>query len=322
MLKVERKKALELSASHSFRGIAYDGFWFYLTVEDKNKIEKYDASFNQVECFETCKSYTYICYDSIEDCFWAADRESLSCIFKLNTCFELIDEFSISIPGVRGGKITGISHNCKSDTLLISFSNTIVSIENCSVKDCRIIYSSRKKRIRGVTDIFSSCICYGITRPKQEIRIASLNGRVIKRFNIPSDFCIESMVSVPSVRNGHKSHLYVLVTNRNGEQFVWEFIVEDCNKREHERENCCCDALESIASEGVKIAHCLNVESDRLIDIIFCSNNAQEIHEAMVSLRKLIDRAACQEKELTDKLQKLMEHCDFCKMMDSYEDED
>lgn len=320
MLKVERKKALELNAIHGFRGIAYDGFWFYLTVADENKIVKYDVSFNQIECFETCRCYTYICYDSIEDCFWATDREDSSCIFKLNNWFESIDKLEISIPGFRGRKVNGISQNCRTNKLFISFSNAIVSMDKHSSNECRILYGSCNKRIQGVTDIFSSNIGYGITRQKQEIRISSLRGRLNNRIHVPSCFCIESMVSVSSIRNCGRSHLYILLTHRNGGQFVMEFLVEDC--RICERERCCSEALDSIASEEVRIAHCLNVESDKLMNIIHSSNNEREINVAITLLIKLIDRVAKEERELTDKLEKLMEHCDFCNEMCSNEDED
>lgn len=320
MLKVERKKALKLNAIHGFRGIAYDGYWFYLTIENENKIVKCDDSFNQIECYETCRCYTDICYDSIEDCFWATDREDSSCIYKLNNWFESIDKLEISIPGFRGRNVNGISHNYKSDKLFISFSNAIVRIDKYSSNDCRILYGSCNKRIHGVTDIFSSYICFGITRPRQEIRISSLNGRLTKRIRVPSCFRIESMVTVPNGRNYGKSHLYILLTNRNGEQFVMEFIVEDCSICERER--CCSEALDSIATEEAMIAHCLKVESDKLINIIHSTNNEGKINTAMTLLIKLINRAADQERESIDKLQKLMEHCDFCNEMCSNEDED
>lgn len=320
MLKVERKKALELNAIHGYRGIAYDGYWFYLTIENENIIVKCDDSFNQIECYETCKCYTYICYDSIEDCFWATDREDSSCIYKLNNLFVEIDKLDISVPEVRGKNVNGISHNYESDMLFISFSNAIVSLDKYSLNDCRILYGTCNKRIQGVTDIFSSDICFGITRPRQEIRISSLNGRLTKRIFVPSCFRIESMVSVPNGRNYGKSHLYVLLTNRNGEQFVMEFIVEDCSICERER--CCNEALDSIATEEAMIAHCLKVESEKLINIIHSTNNEREINTAMTLLIKLIDRAANQERELIDRLLKLKEHCDFCNEMCSNEDED
>lgn len=319
MLRVERKEALELNAIQGFKGIAYDGNWFYLTVENESKIIKYDVCFNQIGSFETDTCYTYICYDSIDDCFWATDREDSSCIYKLNESFELLAKLSISIPDALGRKINGISHNYISDKLFISFSNVIVSMDKHSLNDCNILYRSGNKRIHGVTDIFSSYICYGISRSKQEIHISCLCGNLIKRIHIPSCFCIESMVSVSNVRACGISHLYMLLTSRNGEQFVMEFMVEDCRISEHEK--CCCEALDSIAAEEAMIAHCLNVESDKLINIIHSSNNTREIEAAMTLLCKLIDRAANQERELTDKLLKLMEHCDFCNEMCSYEDE-
>jgi len=63
------------------------------------------------------------------------------------------------------------------------------------------------------------------------------------------------------------------------------------------------------------IAHCINEESEKFINIINSSNNTREINAAMTSLIMIIDRAANEERELSNKLQKLMEHCDFCNEM-------
>lgn len=320
MLKVKTKTALELNAIHGFKGIAYDGDWFYLTVKDENKIIKYDVSFNQIECFETCRCYTYICYDSIDDCFWATARDDSSCIYKLNDLFEQIGILNITIPEFIRRRINGITHNSKSDQLFISFSNAIVSMEKHSSNDCSIIFCSHNKRIQGVADFFSCYIGYGISRPKQEIRISSLHGRVIKRINVPSCYRIESMVSVPSVNIPWESHLFILLTKRNGEQFVMELIVKDYSIYEHNK--CCCDALECIASEETRIAQFLNEDSDKLINIIHSSDSTCESNAAMTLLIKLLNSAADQERELIDKIQKLMKHCDFCDLMDSDEDED
>ncbi len=320
MLKVETKKALKLNAIRGFRGIAYDGLWFYLTVENENKIMKFDVSFYQIECFETCRCYTYLCYDSIEDCFWATDCEDSSCIYKLNNIFEQIDNLSISIPGVRGRRVNGISHNYESDKLFISFSDAIVIMDKHSFNDCSIFYSSYNKRIRGATDLFSSYICYGILRPRQEIRICSLNGRLINRIFIPSCFHIVSMVSLPNGRNCSEHHLYILLTHRNGGQFAMKCIVKDYNIYKHEK--CCYETLEWISLKENRLAHCLNVESDKLITTIHSSNNVTEINNAITLLCKLIDKVAREERELTDKLQKVMEHCDFCNETCLYRDND
>jgi hypothetical protein len=313
MLKIETKKALEINAIHGFRGIANDGGCFYFTVKDENKIIKCDVCFNPIKCFETCRNYAYICYDSNEDCFWATDYEDSSCIYKLNNSFVEIGKRVILIPELREKEINGISHHAKSDRLFISYSNAIVSMEKYSLSDCRILFRSCKKRIRGVTDLFTCFICFGVTRPRQEIRISSLCGGQSKSICIPSCFRIESMVSVPNDKNYGESHLFILLTKQGGEQCVMECIVEDLCIYEHKR--CCCDKLEEIAKKEAMIAHCINEESEKFINIINSSNNTREINAAMTSLIMIIDRAANEERELSNKLQKLMEHCDFCNEM-------
>lgn len=315
MFKIERKKDFMLNAIHSFRGIAYDGYWFYLTVKDEKKITKCDMNFNQIECFITCRCYTYICYDLKDDCFWATDSEDVSCIYKLNSMFEEIDKISITISGVRERKITGISYNYSSNRIDLSFANAIVSINKHCLNDCRVLFCCNNKRIQGVTGIFSSHVTYSISRPRQEIRISHSCGKLIKRISVPSCFRVESIVSIPCRKDNSKNHLYVLLTKCNGKQCVMEFIVVD--RRVFEHNKCCCEALECIASEEMMISHFLDVESDRLMKVIHCSNDIQEINEAKKELCNVIKKATNRELELVQKLLKVMEHCDFCNEMDS-----
>lgn len=319
MFKVLRNNELMLNASHCYRGCAYDGCWFYLTVKDEKKIVKCNMNFDQIECFITCRCYMYICYDFNEDCFWATDGEDVSCIFKLNRLFEEIDILNISIADARVRMITGISYNCCSDRIYLSFSNAIVRINKHCLKDCRILFCCNKKRIQGVSGIFSSFITFSISKPKKEIRIIHSCGRCIKRICVPSCLRVESIVSMPCREDNSKYHFFVLVTKRNGNQCVIEFIVVNCRLHEHNR--CCCKALQSIACKEARIANCLNGEIERLSQIIQTSNDIHEINAAKVSLCKLIKRATKREFEIVEKLQELMECCDFCKDIEFCEDE-
>ncbi len=319
MFRVERNKDFMLNDSHCFRGIAFDGCWFYLTVMDENKIIKCNMDFEEIDCFITCRCYTYICYDFNEDCFWATDSEGESCVFKLNGLFEEIDILNILVPGVRDRNITGISYNYCSDRLYLSFSNAIVCINKHCLQDCRMLFCCNKKRIRGITGIFSSFITFGIARPRKEIRIIHSCGRCIKRISVPSCLRVESIFSIPCRKDNSIFHFFVLFTKRNGRQCVKEFIVVDCRLHEHNR--CCTKALEAIACDEVKIANCLIEESERLFQIMQTSNDAHEINEAKKALCRLIRRATKREFEIVEKLQKLMECCDFCRNIENCEDE-
>lgn len=306
MLKIETKRAVELNAKNYYRGIAYDGRYFYFTVEDKNVIIKTDVSFRQMDCFETCRCYTYICYDSTECCFWATTFEDASCIYKLNCLFEPIEKLDILIPRFRRRVATGIAYDSNLDKIVISFTNGLVSMDKHSLNNCNVLYSYYDKRIRGVTGLFSSYLSYGISRSRQEIHIFSLQGRLVKRMYLPSYFRLEAMVSVPDVRNCWETHLYLLLTNRYGGQCIMEYMVVDY--RIYQQEMFCSRALESIAIKGSQIAESLKKESEKLINIIQWSSNPGEINAAITSLCRIIDNAANEERKLTDQLQKLMKH--------------
>lgn len=304
MIKVEMVKALMLKAIPGFIGVAYDGFWFYLTVKGEHRIIKTDVYFMQAQYFKTVRCYSHICYDGTEDCLWAIDRYDSSYVFKLNDSFEEIDALSILAPEGKERKITGISYNYCSDNLIIAFEDSIMSVNKHSSMVDTILDNVSQYKIAGVADILSCYLCYGILKPKNEIYAYSKFGRFITKFYLPNNLKLNAMVLVPKEGNYNQFHLYFLATSEEEEQYILIYLIEDDILEQGEEQSS--EFIELIALEGVKIAYMLNVEGVRYKKVIASTSDKREIEVAHNSICSALDQAASKEQLLYSMLEKLV----------------
>lgn len=316
-MKVEADKILILQDIPRFNGVAYDGCWFYMTVSGEHKIMKYNKAFKLLECFDTRKAYTYICYDSREQCFWATVHSDATHIYKLNDSFELIDTLCLSTETVGGSDITGIAYNHNLDLLLISFEKGIDCIEKSSLKQRILVYSKYQERIRGVVGLYSNYFAYVISRPRSEIHIYSNSGSLIKKVLMSNSIHVISITPVQNLEDYHKIYLYVLVINKYGKQCILEYVIEDEQLNEHDLG--CNEAIEWIALQGMGIAKNLNEEADKYKRILSASTNKWEIEDANHAICQAIDRATQKERELYYELQKLIGREDVCSTIERKE---
>ena len=312
-MKVEADNILILQATPRFNGIAFDGCWFYMTVSGEHKIMKYNKSFKFLESFDTSKSYTYICYDSREQCFWATVHSDATHIYKLNDSFELMDTLCLSMETVGGSDITGIAYNHNLDLLLISFEKGIDCIEKSSLTQRILVYGKYQERIRGVVGLYSSYFAYVTSRPRSEIHIYSYSGALIKKVIISNSIHVISITPVQNLEDYHKVFLYILVINKYGKQCMLEYVIEDDQLNDHDLG--CNEAIEWIALQGMGIAETLNKEAEKYKNILSTSTNKREIEDANHAICQAIDRAAEKERELYYELQKLIGRGDTCSII-------
>jgi hypothetical protein len=310
MVKIEAKQILMLEYLPSFNGIVYDGYWFYLTVIGEYKIIKCDKFFHQIQCFETCRNYSNLCYDSREHCFWATQAGDSTYVFKLNQFFEQIDTICISIPDVKGDIITGISYNYYSDTLLLTYANLVVAVNKCSYEDQVIFYSRNQEIIKGAVDIFGSFTGYCISSLQDKIEVYSYSRKFIEKAIIPCDFKVVSLCLGYTPKDNSHIHIYILAIRENGEQCILNYIATIEQISKHEK--CCSNRLNFIALEGVRIAHILNDEGEKFREEMSSSNNRNEIDSATRAILKTIQQAADIEFCLYNELLKIRECCTFC----------
>ena len=308
MIKVEINKTLMLNAIPKYSGIAYDGYWFYFTIKDEHKIIKSDIYFTQVEYFDTYRCYSYICYDCREKCFWAIDPCDLAYVYKLDKFFKDIDALSISTP--TGEEIiTGISYIDGCDKLLIAYDNVIKSIDKHFGEEQNILYNSGEYGITTVTDIFSCYICCCLSKQESEINLYSYSQAFITKFMIPYALKVVAMILVPSIRMKNQFHLYILSVGSKGEQCILDYVVRnvtiDINEQRYY------NMIDNVAREGIRIAHTLNMESDKLKIALSTSNEKKEIISAYRSTCKIVNQAIEREQFSCYQLLKLKNWYDF-----------
>lgn len=309
MIKIEAAQTLTLEDLPSSNGIVYDGYWFYLTVIDEYKIIKCDKSFHQIDCFETCRNYSNLCYDSSEHCFWATQTGVSSFVFKLNQFFEEIDTIYISIPNVKEDIITGISYNYYSDMLLLTYAKLVVTVKKCSLEKNIIFYSKSQEIIKGAVDILGSFTGYCTSSLQDKIEVYSNSRQFITEVIIPCDLRVVSLCLGCTQKN-YNNHIYILAISENGEQCILNYIATTEQISQHEK--CCSNRLNAIASDGDRIAHILNKEGEKFREVMSSSNDRNEILSANRAILKAIHKAADIEFDLYNELLEIRECCTFC----------
>lgn len=310
MIKIEAAQTLTFEYSPSYNEITCDGSWFYLTVIGENKIIKCDKFFHQIHCFETCRNYSNLCYDSRGDCFWATQTGVSSYVYKLNKLFEQIDAIYISIPNVKNHIITGISYNYYSDMLLLTYDKFVVFVNIWSLEEDIIFYSRSQEILKGAVDIFGNYTGYCTSSLQDKIEVYSNSMKFITEVIIPCDFRVVSLCVGYTQKNYKHIHIYILVIRENGEQCILNYIATIDQISQYEK--CCSNRLNSIASEGARIAHILNEEGEEFREAISSLNDRNEIISATRTMIKTIHHAADIEFSLYNELLKLRECCTFC----------
>lgn len=310
MIKIEAKQTLMLEYLPSSNGIVYDGYWFYLSVIGEYKIIKCDKYFHQIHCFETCRSYSKLCYDSKEHCFWATQAGDSSYLYKLNQFFEQIDTIHISLPDVKGDIITGISYNYYTDMLLLTYAKLVVAVNKYSLEEHIIFYSRSQEIIKGAIDIFGSFTGYCISSIQDKIEVYSNSKKFIAEAIIPCHLRVVSLCLGYIQKNNSHIHIYILTVRENGEQCILNYIATFEQISKHEI--CCSNRLNSIALEGARIAHLLNEENEKFREVMSSSNDRNEINFATRRILRTIHQAADIEFGLYNELLKIRDCCTFC----------
>lgn len=330
MLTIVSETPLTSKSFTLYKGLAYDGCWFYLTVHDQCQIIKCDDEFHKKQCFETCRSYTYICYDTSDKCFWAS-ADAIPCmIYKLNECMEEIDAINLRIRNLSYKTITGLSYDCCNDYLLVSLASCIVRIDKKCNKNSCILSSSNRERVFGVVTICPYYICYYASDKNEKLYVYNDSGTLIHEFCFTCDYNIESAVFFPRSKDATSLHVYALITKQDCYPYILDctldcdifsdicecnFDICNCSCPEEEDcrfKKCCCDVLESIALVECSIAHILNAEGEKIQKVVASTDDIDKILEANESVHKVMEKAIRLELLLCSKLETLRDCWDFC----------
>ncbi len=291
--------------------MAFDGCAYYCTIDCKCEIIKLNACLEPMSRHYVCREYDCICYDNVEHCFWTSSKECLHKLFKLDCDMNEVECLSICQIDFSGA-ITGISFDCCSNVLLVSYSGIVVKVEKGSGK-ATVFYSAKQAAITGVLGLCPGMLITILKDQRQLIEILDSQGKNIGSFCIEDPHLVRNLLFNPCESDCPYPPIKgLIVTKMECSPFLcnWElsykdlcFIPHDCNyqckkcdcgKEVQPEHDSCADIMESIALIEAALAHILNAEGEKLqkilqetddIEKILCVN--QEVGKTIVQITHL-----------------------------------
>ena len=314
---------LPVSGAEIYNGMAFDGEYYYLTVNNEAVIVALDCELSIVKTAAVRRCYTALCYDSVRCCFWAASDKCCGTLFKLDGCLKEIDCILLDC---SIGFITDISFCCDSGKLLISSGNKLIETDpsDCTVRTVREERSDALILAVGclppfiIYYILRDCKAYFvITNPQGELLAEELAPKFISVRSILLDFyiCDKEGKSLILLAHKHGKYPYLFCVPLRREIACRLF---DCNSEcvDRAKNRCrgkraCADIIESIALQEAAVAHILNAEGEKLQKMISEQKDPCLILKANESVQKTIVYATHLEQLLYDKLESVKEICGF-----------
>lgn len=315
--------ALPVSGAETYNGMAFDGEYYYFTVNNEAEVVVLDCELCVVKTCRTRRCYTALCYDSERCCFWAASDKCCCMLFKLDGCLREID--CITLESCIGF-ITDISFCCDCARLLISAGNKLIEIDpsDCAVRTVREERSDTLILAVGCLPPFivyymlRDCKAYFVITNSCGERLAEeCAPKFISVRSILLDFyiCDKEGKSLIMLAHKHGKYPYLFCVPLRREMACRLF---DCNSECAERgkkrcrgKRACADIIESIALQEAALAHILNAEGEKLQKIISEESDPCAILKTNESVQKTIVYATHLEQLLYDKLESVKGICDF-----------
>jgi len=224
---------IELPLCHSFRGIAFDGCFFYLTAPLECAVYKFTLEFIDAGSVTVGRPFTAICYDTTDKCFWAAEDKCNDVIYKLDRCLKEIGQQSVKSDKKFYGPIQGISYDCKQNVLLTAYQDYIVEISKQSGR----AHILRRNCPGDYTAILSIAPYYAIvqtdlcqSKKKQEILFYSQEGCLLRSFNTSDKYKIEDILFYPCPSlDSLEYELIILVTITCENQGILRYNLKACD---------------------------------------------------------------------------------------------
>lgn len=315
--------ALSITCAKKYNNCAFDGCFYYFTVQCSCEIIKTDCCFYIAECYNTSKEYDCICYDQKDHCFWATSKKQSNVLYKLNCNMCEID--CISIHGYRDfiGDITGISYNCCTNSLIVSYANCVLRTHKNNGHSI-LLYKSKYMQITSVLSLCPNLVISGVKNNEQYVYVIDTDGTVQYSYPVSYDLLIKDIIFNPCVKNNSRIYLDFFVLKRGCYPYIYrcrlflDFLPSPlCQCNFNICDECCCDPeeccdpcasiLESIALVEAGIAHILNCEGEKLQKIIAESSDIDVILGANKEVNKTIANVSQLEYLLYLKLNALIE---------------
>ncbi|MEG1497172.1 MAG: hypothetical protein RR385_07315 [Clostridiales bacterium] len=350
-LHIQCQNTIPSQCGLKYKGMAFDGCYFYLTCPEQCKIVKYNKCFCEENARSTEKPYTSICYDPKENCFWAVANNNSCKLFKLDLCFQEIDFLTLSPRENSGAQITGVTYDYCNDLLMVAFLHCIVTVDKCGNEVKEIISPCNKRCITGVLSISPSYIVTAIVDDKEVVEIYNGCGELKYCFDISTENTVETILFYPCADCcAQKYHFYILTNKDCCQSYLAKWVINPC---EYKIDICGCnflfcdigrcdeacptpppqppchvcnDIIESIALIETSLSHILNAEGEKLQKIIASTNDVDKILCANKAINQTLVNATHLEIVLYNKLAAaknccpyLDDDCSMCKEFSNFD---
>ncbi len=310
-----------------YKGIAFDGCCFYLTMPKSCRIYQFNTDYEQIKIINVNKPYSCICYDNSLDCFWAATDNITGVIFKLDHNLKEIDFIRIN-PGCRSNApIKSLSYNCEKNILAAAYSRSLAEI----TKDGKIRYfqTSANGYFSSVLSAAPYYITSMLAGNTQCISIFDSDGCCLASYELPVMYQVEALLFYPWEKGDNNSLIiYILATKHCCYPRLLKCKLENCNlkpafcnyewgRRPKTKEQSANDLIESIALEEAALSNILNELGSKIQKTTQMADNIDDLLEVNKAVNKTITNITQLEHILYAKLETINSLCDKDSRRDS-----
>lgn len=317
MLSFSSELPLPVSGAETYRGMAFDGCRYYLTVRCARAVVVLNRDLSLVQKKVTRRPYTALCYDPMRDCFWAASDQCRATLFRLGRNLQEIDRLIPQAEGRCSEPITDISFCCGSGRLLVSRGNQILDLDPDNGSTVLRYEARGTFLILSAVCLSSDILIHGLRSCEAYFALVSCGGEARREQTAPEGVVLLSMVLDP------RTYDLRLLTNKRGcypyllggqlEQEIRAELgpdIRDCYCGCGEQEPCdpsctSTDVLSSAVLVETAIAHILNTEGEKLQKAVKEAVSPGELLKVDKSVQRTILYAAQLEQLMLAKLEVL-----------------
>ena len=292
-----------------YLAIAFDGCFYYLIMPNDKSIYRFDIKFTSRGEFDGNRFFKGLCYDSLEECFWATAVNIHNKIFKLNRKLQEIDCITFENSRRDYRQMLGISFDCARNVLLVAFKDEIFEITKKG--EAKQVIRNLCPYVLNVVSI-APYLAVAINDGERQNILYYKGDKLINTDSIPLEYRIRDIVYNPC-----KPALMLLATKHCKYPRVLchslRLKTDCCHKTLCEKK--CkpdppedkCSIIKSVAMVEAALSHILNAEGEKLQRAVEIADSVGELLEVNQSIHKTLMLASQLEHILLAKLQAAVE---------------
>lgn len=307
MILFSSQAPLPAPRGDAYRGMAFDGYRYYLTHRRGSAITVLDRDLRPVRTTETRRPYGAICCDSRRGCLWAASDQSRSALFRLDRSLREIDRLELRAEPCRGQALTGVSLCCESGDLLVSRGSALLEADP-EAGTARPLWEDRGCALVLAPVCLPPYILLGTLRGcGTHYLLLSRDGETLAQTQIPDTPAADALALDPrtcdvlalTARQG----CYPYLLRWRLEQELLDALRPCCRVRgEDPAALAWDDALASVARVETAVTHLLDAEGAKLQAAVRESATPNELLAANASVQQALLCATGLEQALAAKL--------------------